>query len=157
MRHVKFRKKSIAHPQIPMTALPDIIFILLFFFMVTTVPKKTAIQVGLQLPKAAQMRKLERKSLISYMYIGKPRQVEKFGTEPSIQVNDVVITPSEIEKFVQQTQNRLSRVEREQRIIVLKVDEEVKMGLVTAVQNQLRAAGIRRIMYATVKKNTALR
>ena len=103
------------------------------------------------------MRKLERKSLISYMYIGKPRQVEKFGTEPSIQVNDVVITPSEIEKFVQQTQNRLSRVEREQRIIVLKVDEEVKMGLVTAVQNQLRAAGIRRIMYATVKKNTALR
>lgn len=156
MRHVKFRKKSIAHPQIPTTALPDIIFILLFFFMVTTVPRKTAIKVVQQLPKAEQMRKLERKSLISYIYIGKPQQVEKFGTEPRIQVNDVFITPNEIERFVQQEKSKLSRVERDQLIIALKIDEEAKMGLITAVQNQLRAAGARRIMYTTVKKDVSL-
>src|SRR5690606_39997439 len=86
----KFKKKAKSNPEIPTSALPDIIFMLLFFFMVTTVLRETDLLVEQKIPQAEQLTKLERKSLVSYIYIGKPKSPEKYGTEPRIQVNDVL-------------------------------------------------------------------
>ena len=71
----KFGKKSNTSQDIPTAALPDIIFMLLFFFMVTTVLRETDILVKQQLPRAVQLTKLERKSLVSYIYIGEPKLI----------------------------------------------------------------------------------
>ena len=87
----KFGKKSNTSQDIPTAALPDIIFMLLFFFMVTTVLRETDILVKQQLPRAVQLTKLERKSLVSYIYIGEPKQTNLYGKEPKIQVNDVFV------------------------------------------------------------------
>jgi biopolymer transport protein ExbD len=69
----KFKKKAKSKQEIPTSALPDIIFMLLFFFMVTTVMRENTIKVEQRIPPASQLKKIERKSLVSYMYVGKPQ------------------------------------------------------------------------------------
>ncbi len=149
MRHVKFRKKRTLQPQIPTTALPDIIFILLFFFMATTVPNKTYVRIVQTLPQATQLRKLAQRSLIKTIYIGQPQQ----GKSPVIQCNDALITINQVSECIQQAQAQLSNLDREQLVIALKVDEAAPMGLVADVQQQLRKVGARRIVYTTIKKS----
>ena len=92
----KFKKKTNTSQDIPTSALPDIIFMLLFFFMVTTVLRETDILVEQNIPKAEQLKKLERKSLVSYLYIGEPKNPEKFGSEAKLQANDVFIEPQDL-------------------------------------------------------------
>ena len=148
----KFSKKTKASADIPTAALPDIIFMLLFFFMVTTVLRETDVLVNQQLPRATQLSKLEKKSLVSHIYIGQPKKTNLYGSEPKIQVNDVLIDPNGIVKWVQQEKDKLDEVERDQITISLKIDQEAKMGIVSDVQQQLREANARKIMYATPER-----
>lgn len=150
----KFKKKTKAEQGIPTAALPDIIFMLLFFFMVTTVLRETDLMVEQRIPKATQLRKLERKSLVSYLYIGKPKAkfVERAGTEPRIQANDVFIDTKDIVLWVAKEKDKLSEAERDQITIALKVDQEAKMGIISDVQQQLREANARKLMYNVVQK-----
>jgi len=147
----KFATKSKTSEEIPMAALPDIIFMLLFFFMVTTVLREVTLMVKQDLPKAIQLQKIQRKSLVSYIYIGKPTNSELFGTEPKIQVNDVFVTPKDIIRFVNQEKDKLSEVERDQITMSLKVDVGTKMGIVTDVQQELREANARKLLYSARK------
>ena len=147
----KFGKKSNTSQDIPTAALPDIIFMLLFFFMVTTVLRETDILVKQQLPRAVQLTKLERKSLVSYIYIGEPKQVNLYGKEPKIQVNDVFVEVSDIVQFVNQEKDKLNEAERDQITMSMKVDIESKMGIVSDVQQELREANARKVLYSSIK------
>jgi len=148
----KFTKKASTSQEIPTSALPDIIFILLFFFMVTTVLRETELLVKQKLPHATQLQKLERKSLVSYIYIGKPNN-PVFGNEPRIQVNDVLVEPRDIPRFIAEEKDKLSEAERDQITISIKVDKEAKMGIVSDVKQQLREANARKLNYAAIKKS----
>ena len=148
----KFKKKSNAKQDIPTSALPDIIFMLLFFFMVTTVLRETTINVKQRIPQATQLRKLQRKSLVSYLYIGEPKKVDQWGKEPRIQANDVFIEPKDVVLWVTREKDKLSEVERDQITIALKVDEEAKRGLVSDVELQLRKANARKLLYTTLQR-----
>lgn len=147
----KFKKSSKASQDIPTAALPDIIFMLLFFFMVTTVLRETTIMVKQKLPKAAQLTKIERKSLVSYIYIGEPKNTGLYGEEPKIQVNDVFVVEDDIAQFVNQEKDKLSEVERDQITMSFKVDVDVKMGIISDVQQELRKANARKVLYSSVK------
>ena len=147
----KFGKKSNTSQNIPTAALPDIIFMLLFFFMVTTVLRETDILVKQQLPRAIQLTKLERKSLVSYIYIGEPKQINLYGKEPKIQVNDVFVEVSDIVQFVNQEKDKLNEAERDQITMSMKVDVESKMGIVSDVQQELRDANARKVLYSSIK------
>jgi biopolymer transport protein ExbD len=147
----KFNKKKKGMPTISTSSLPDIIFMLLFFFMVTTVLRETELKVENRLPKASQLQKLEKKSLVSYIYIGKPKDTQKYGSEPRIQVNDALVTPKEIPNFVYAEKDKLDEVERDKITISLKVDREAKMGIITDVKQQLREADARKVNYSSVK------
>lgn len=144
----KFKKKAKATQDIPTAALPDIIFMLLFFFMVTTVMREQEIMVKQRLPKATQLTKIEQKSLVSYIYIGEPTNTEMFGTEPRIQTNDVFVDKEDIARFVNNEKDKLDEVERDQITMSLKVDVEVKMGIITDVQEELRNANARKLLYS---------
>ncbi len=146
----KFKKKAQASQDIPTSALPDIIFMLLFFFMVTTVLRETDLLVLQRIPKAEQLKKMEKKSLVSYIYIGKPKDTGRYGSEPRIQVNDVLISPETIVQFVNQEKDKLSEGERDQITMALKVDSEAKMGIVSDVQQQLREANALKVLYSSV-------
>ena len=148
----KFKKSSGTSQDIPTAALPDIIFMLLFFFMVTTVLRETTIMVAQQLPKSTQLSKLERKSLVSYIYIGKPVKENLYGSEPKIQVNDVFIDTKDIVMFVNREKDKLSEAERDQITMAMKVDIDAKMGIVSDVQEELREANARKVLYSSIKR-----
>jgi biopolymer transport protein ExbD len=148
----KFKKKTKADTNIPTSALPDIIFMLLFFFMVTTVLREQEILVEQKIPQATQLQKLQKKTLISYLYVGKPKNPALYGSEPRIQANDVLINTSDILLWVNQEKDNLSEVERDQITISLKADRDVKMGPISDIQFELREADARKLMYASVGK-----
>ncbi len=147
----KFKKKSSSSQDIPTAALPDIIFMLLFFFMVTTVLRETEIKVEQRIPRAEQLVKLEKKKLVTYLYVGKPKD-ESMGSEPLIQANDAFIDLNGIIQWVNQEKSNLSEAERDQITISMKVDNETKMGIIVDIQSELRDANARKIMYATPQK-----
>lgn len=148
----KFKKKANTKQDIPTSALPDIIFMLLFFFMVTTVLREVTINVKQRIPDATQLRKLERKSLVSYLYVGEPKKTDQWGKEPRIQANDVFIEPKDVTLWVAQEKDKLNEVERDQITIALKVDEDAKRGLISDIELQLRKANARKLLYSTILK-----
>ena len=147
----KFKKKSKAQQDIPTAALPDIIFMLLFFFMVTTVMREQEILVKQLLPKAEQLTKIEKKSLVSQIYIGEPRNTGLFGSEPKIQTNDVFVEPEEIVQFVNQEKDKLDENQRDKITMSMNVDVDVKMGIVSDVEQKLRDANALKVLYRSVK------
>ncbi len=148
----KFKKKSNTSQDIPTAALPDIIFMLLFFFMVTTVLREVTINVKQSIPKATQLRKLEQKKLVSYLYVGKPNDPEKFGTEPRIQANDAFIEVDGIIQFIEEEKGKLAEHEKDQLTMSLKVDEETKMGIVSDITEKMKDVNARKLMYAASQK-----
>jgi len=147
----KFKKKSESSQDIPTAALPDIIFMLLFFFMVTTVLRETELKVEQRIPRAEQLVKLEKKKLVTYLYVGAPKD-QSLGSESRIQANDAFIGIDGIVQWVNQEKSKLSEVERDQITVSMKVDEETKMGIIVDIQTELREANARKIMYAAPTK-----
>lgn len=147
----KFKTSSNTSQEIPMAALPDIIFMLLFFFMVTTVVRPNEILVKQQLPSATQLKKVEKKSLVANFNIGAPKNVHQYGTEPKIQCNDVFIATRQIPQQVEEARAKLSEPEKDKLTIALKIDEEVKMGIVSDVETQLKEVNALKIIYNSVK------
>ncbi len=132
-------------------SLPDIIFMLLFFFMVTTTMRETTLFVRTQMPPATEVQKLERKSLVSFIYIGPPIQSQVFGTEPRIQLNDAFATMNEIAPFVAAEREARNEAERNLITTSLKVDRDTKMGIVTDVKQELRKSNALKINYSTTR------
>jgi biopolymer transport protein ExbD len=149
MARFKRNKKS-GVQKINTSSLPDIIFMLLFFFMVTTVMREVTLIVKIKPPEATEVQKLERKSLVSYIYIGEPKKAS-FGTKPRIQLNDQFARISDIPSFI--TSERQARDEADRKFITtsLKVDGNIRMGIVTDVKQELRKSGAFKINYSTRK------
>lgn len=148
----KFSKKGKRGlPAISTASLPDIIFILLFFFMVVTVLRETEIKVKNVLPKATELTKLENKELVSYIYVGKPTAayLAKFGDAPRVQLNDSYADVKKIGEFVFAERAKLPLLDmRNQMIFALRIDEDVKMGIVTDVKYELRKVNAFKINYS---------
>jgi biopolymer transport protein ExbD len=148
----KFGKKAKTSENIPTSALPDIIFMLLFFFMVTTVLREQDILVEQKLPQATQLQKLQKKTLISYIYVGKPKNTALYGAEPRVQANDALLDTKAIVQWVNQERDLLAEADRGLITISMKADRDVKMGPISDVQTELREADARRVLYASTKK-----
>lgn len=144
------RKGKNKMPAISTASLPDIVFMLLFFFMVSTTLRETEMLVSIKLPKASEVVKLEKKSLVSYIYVGPPaRQYQAvFGTDSRIQLNDSYKTLVDIRDFISSERDALSEGERALLTTSLKVDEETRMGIVTDVKQELRKASALKISYS---------
>ncbi len=150
----KFRNSGAKElPPISTASLPDIVFMLLFFFMVSTTMREVTLKVKLTVPEATELSKLEKKSLVSYIYVGAPfPQYQKvFGSEPRIQLNDVFSNVSDITDYI--TAEREARDEAEVPFMItsLKVDEYTKMGIVTDIKQELRKAAALHINYSSRK------
>ena len=141
-------------PAISTASLPDIVFMLLFFFMVSTTMREVSLMVANAMPQATETVKLEKKSLVSNIYVGKPTPQYQgaYGTEPRIQLNDRFATLEELGAFV--VSERESRKEEDRNSITnnLKVDKNVTMGVVTDIKQELRKANSLRINYGSTKK-----
>ena len=149
----KFQRKDKGKmPGISTASLPDIVFMLLFFFMVSTTMREVTINVLQRLPAATEVRKLEKKSLVSYIYIGQPRTSFQrlLGTEPRIQLNDQFATTEDIFAFIASEREARDESEIPFMTTSLKVDNEVRMGVVDDVKQALRRANALKINYSTL-------
>jgi biopolymer transport protein ExbD len=148
----KFRKKGgKGLPPISTASLPDIVFMLLFFFMVSTTMREVTFMVEIKLPTATELSKLEKKSLVSYIYVGEPlAQYQKtFGVSSRIQLNDQFANVSDIMDYIIAEREARSEAERFQMITSLKVDENTRMGIVTDIKQELRKSAALHINYSS--------
>lgn len=147
----RFKKKKSSGPQkINTSALPDIIFMLLFFFMVTTTMREVTLIVKVKPPEATEVQKLERKSLVSYIYVGVPMKAQ-FGTESRIQLNDAFATKEDISEFI--AAEREARDENDRKFLTtsIKADKDTRMGIITDIKQELRKVGAFKINYSSRK------
>lgn len=141
-------KHSNREATISTAALPDIIFMLLFFFMVTTVLRKSDENLKYKIPTAEQLKQIEQKSLITQISIGIPKESSKYGSEPRIEAEGKLITVKDIVPFIMKEKDELPTYNRDQIIILLKADEDVPMGIISDVKQELKKANARRIVFA---------
>jgi biopolymer transport protein ExbD len=153
----RFKKKmSGGLPAISTASLPDIVFMLLFFFMVTTTIRDASLKVKIVTPNASEMQKLEKKSLVSYIYVGPPATPAlraTFGTEPRIQLNDAYAALADLAEFVEKERESRDESEAMKLTTSLKIDKGTKMGLVTDIKQELRKMNALKINYSTKKGN----
>tara|TARA_B100001029_G_C15023017_1_gene431816 strand:- start:321 stop:803 length:483 start_codon:yes stop_codon:yes gene_type:complete len=153
----KFKKGgSKKMPAISTASLPDIVFMLLFFFMVTTVMRETTLKVEVSQPEATEVKKMEKKSLVSYIYIGSPtiNQQSMLGTKARIQLNDVTYSRKEvkeIQNFIIAERQSKDEDEIPYMTTSIKADANVTMGIVTDVKTELRKVNALKINYSTKK------
>jgi biopolymer transport protein ExbD len=140
-------------PAISTASLPDVIFMILFFFMVSTTMREQEVLVRYKLPNASEIQKLEKKSLVSYINIGVPvaHMQAKYGTAPLIQLNDSYKTTKDILDFAAAERDKLSEVDRASMTICLKADGNTKMGIIADVKQELRRANALKLSYASSK------
>lgn len=147
------RKGKGGTPGISTASLPDIVFMLLFFFMVTTVMREVTLKVKISPPEATEIKKLEKKSLVSYIYIGPPIKalIDVYGTEPRIQLNDVYATLNDLPEYI--IAEREARDEKEVPFMTtsLKVDQDTQMGIISDIKQELREMNALKINYSTKK------
>jgi biopolymer transport protein ExbD len=136
---MKFEKKRAGtKTEIPTSSMPDIVFMLLLFFMVTTTLREVDVLVDYKLPEAEAIEKIENKRLVSYIWVGKDKRM---------QVNDSLVKLEEIQSIMYGKRQELPNI-----IVSLRIDKGSDMGLVTDIQQELRKAYCLRINYsATIK------
>lgn len=148
----KFAKKKDGDlPAVSTASLPDIVFMLLFFFMTVTTMKDSSLLVQNTLPNASEIKKLEKKDRIIYIYVGKPtREYQSvFGTEPKIQLNDKFADVDEVGTYI--LAERAKKPQELQNVLTtaLKVDKDANMGLISDIKQELRKVNALKVNYTT--------
>ena len=151
-RFKKEGKKEL--PAFNSSSMSDIVFMFLFFFMVITTMRESTLFVRTIIPAATEVQKLEKKSLIANINIGPPQKefVAKLGPEPRIQLNDQFADARDIVEFVETEKQGRDEADRNMITWSLKVDESVRMGVVTDVKQELRKASAFKVNYSTRKQ-----
>jgi biopolymer transport protein ExbD len=149
----KFKKKKSGDmPAVNTASLPDIVFMLLFFFMVATVMRQNTLMIENNLPFADQVEKLDKKDLVMYIYAGKPSEnYKQYGKESRIQLNDKFADVKEIAAFI-----NAERASKREELVpflttALKVDSKANMGLIGDIKQELRKVNALKINYTTKK------
>ncbi|MCH8558242.1 MAG: biopolymer transporter ExbD [Balneolia bacterium] len=152
MAHFK-KKQAGTSQEIPTTSMPDIIFILLIFFMVVTVLREVELLVRQDLTRAENIERIEEKRLVSYIYVG-PLVLPGGGYgETRVQVDDALVDPNDFTAI--QNVMRQRRTDEPRLIVSLRVDSESEMGIVSDIKQELRRADALRINYSTLRAEGA--
>jgi biopolymer transport protein ExbD len=152
----KFAKKKDGElPAVSTASLPDIVFMLLFFFMTVTVMKDSTLKVENRLPVASEIKKLEKKERVITIFVGAPnREYQKvFGTEPKIQLNDKFASPSDVGDYILMERAKKSQELQNVLTTSLKVDKDANMGLISDIKLELRKVNALKVNYTTASGN----
>ncbi len=153
----KFRKDGGKElPAISTASLPDIVFMLLFFFMVATVLRKNDVKVAQILPSADQTEKLKKDRSV-YIFAGKPGEGYKnLGTEGKIQIGDKFVDVNEVQPAILEEREKLRDELKDYVMVAFKVDKETNSGLVYDVKQELRQANLLKVIYITTQTEDAV-
>lgn len=149
----KFKKSGQREmPELNTASLPDLIFAFLFFIMmVTSIREVTAKVEYNNLPRATELTKLEEKSLVSFIYVGKPIPSlrDKFGSNSCVQINDKIIqNMSLIHDYAKQEEAKIMDERKKLMTISIKADANTKMKIINDIKQELRRADALNISYS---------
>ncbi|PPK96331.1 MULTISPECIES: biopolymer transporter ExbD [Nonlabens] len=150
----KFKKKKSGElPAVSTASLPDIVFMLLFFFMVATVMRDDELQIENKLPQANQVEKLAEKKKVVTIYIGKPSPnfQKTYGLTEVVQLGDKIAPVSDVQTFVNTKRNLMDEDDKDAMTVSLKVDQNSQVGILTDVKQELRDAYALKISYTSVE------
>lgn len=147
------KKGSREMPEMNTSSLPDLIFTILFFFMIVTTMREVTLKVKFVVPAGTELEKLEKKSAVSFVYVGPPTDQlrAQFGSSTRIQLNDRYAEPSEVMDFV--LQERQSMSDQSDQVISIKADQKTQMGYITDIKEVLRKSWALKINYSATHRN----
>ena len=155
-----FGRREHEMPGLNTSSLPDLIFTVLFFFMIVTHMRQVTLKVDYRAPQGKQLTRLTKKSAVSYIYIGKLVQalsgvsnVETDSSGVCVQLNDKLATPAEVMDYVLAEKRRMSAEDQRQMTVSIRADRQVPMGVVMDVKQALRQAKVLRVNYSAVEKS----
>ena len=147
----KFKKDGgRATPAINTSALPDIVFMLLFFFMVATKMRDKEMKVKTKLPSASEVEKLEKKSRLHYIFVGPPINAT-YGNTPRVQLNDAFASIDDIQEYITVENSKKDEKEVPYMTTSLKAEVTVKMGVITDIKQELRKVNALKLSYTAAK------
>lgn len=148
-----FRRRPRQVPRLNTASLPDLIFTVLFFFMIVTHMRKVTLKVEFQVPQGKELTRLTKKSAVSYIYIGKPvRDLQgQYGDSTVIQLNDKYASVAEVVDYISNEKKRMSAEDQQLMTVSIKADKHTKMGVITDVKQALRQAKALRINYSSTE------
>ena len=143
-------------PALNTSSLPDIIFMLLFFFMSVTSMKEVTYKVSIQNPQATELTKIEKKSLVRYIYVGTPTAEfrKQYGAETRIQLDDAFADAKEIGDFIINERSSMAEEDQGKMTVSIKADKETKMNVITDIKQELRRSYALRISYAATQRTS---
>lgn len=144
-------------PELNTSSLPDLVFAFLFFIMMVTTIREVTPKVSFSnLPTATELTKLEEKSLVTFIYVGKPNKEyrEMYGSNSAIQLNDQVTQNSTaVYSYLKQSQSKIKDERRNLMQVSLKADKDTKMNIVSQIKEELRRADALNLSYSARKRN----
>lgn len=148
-----FRRRQREVPGLNTSSLPDLIFTVLFFFMIVTHMQKVVVKVQYRAPQGTELTRLTKKTAVTYIYIGKPtadlRRV--YGNGTRVQLNDKFASPADVADYVSAERERMSPGDQQQMTVSIKADRGTHMGIISDVKQSLRQAKAYRINYSAVE------
>lgn len=149
-----FRRRSHDIPELNTASLPDLIFTILFFFMLVTHMRKVAVKVKYQVPQGTELTKLVKKTTITYLYIGKPMSEtgQLAGDSLCIQMNDKLVDVAEIKSYLVKERATMAAEDKKQMSVSIRADKETPMGRIIDIKQSLREANVLNVNYAATKK-----
>ena len=148
-----FKKKEKREmPEMNTSSLPDLIFTILFFFMIVTTMREVTLKVKFTVPQGTELEKLTKKSVVSFIYVGPPTDAlrAQMGSSTRIQLNDRYAEPREVMDFV--AQERQGMLNQAEQIISIKADSKTQMGIITDIKEVLRKSWALRINYSATRR-----
>jgi len=144
-------------PELNTSSLPDLVFAFLFFIMMVTTIREVTPKVSFSnLPTATELTKLEEKSLVTFIYVGKPNKEyrEMYGSNSAIQLNDQVTqNPTAVYSYLKQSQSKIKDERRNLMQVSLKADKDTKMNIISQIKEELRHADALNLSYSARKRN----
>ena len=139
-------------PQLNMASMPDLIFTVLFFFMIVTHMRSVPVKVKHQVPAGTSLTKLANNQVVTYIYIGKP--LGGADGQTVVQLNDRIVDVAMIDDYLSELRRQLGNEDADRMVVSLKVDKDTEMGLVSDVKQALRRANVTRVHYSAIETIT---
>ena len=141
-----FRRREREVPGLNTAALPDLIFTVLFFFMIVTHMRQSDVKVQYQVPQGTELNRLASKSTAQYVYIGTTDN----GRQTTIQLNNKIVTVDELRDELMRVRQQMSDEDQERMVVSIRADRKTPMGVIADVKRALREAGALRVNYAAM-------
>lgn len=147
-----YRNRNHDIPALNTASLPDLIFSILFFFMLVVHMRKATVHVKYQVPTATELSRLYNKSSVQYIYIGRPvnRLGQVDGKDTVVQLNDHLTSIPEIRDYLIRLSAALPPEQRRQLSVSIKADRHVDMGTIMDLKQALREANVLNVNFTAV-------